>query len=314
MAVAPWLDATRSSSGGDGSGGYGTWPCWDCGARLDRANAAGAGRHSRGGVLAIALGIDVAATDHGHHRSVETRDTRLARPERERRHGQRARRLGDQPALLGREPDARRDLRLGDRDDVVEVRPQVLERPSPERLAARPVRDGPRNEVRLPADDLAAPQRFLRVGRQLRFDADHPDIRPQRLDRRRDAARQPAAADGQEDGREVGQVLDQLEADRALSRDDPVVVVGRDDGQPPVRGDRLGHPLALIAARPDDDHLGAVRFDPLALDPGCVGRHDHDGRDAEQRRGAGDALGVVARGVGDDAAGPLVGVSDAIVA
>ena len=45
----------------------------------------------------------------------------------------------------------------------------------------------------------------------------------------------------------------------------------------------------------DDDDLGAVGRDPFALDRRRVGRHDDDGRGAEQAGGAGDALGVVAR-------------------
>ena len=100
---------------------------------------------------------------------------------------------------------------------------------------------------------------------------------------------------GTSHGRQVGQVLDELEADRPLARDDPVVVERRDDRQAAFGGDRLGHLPPLLARVADDDDLGAVGRDPFALDRRRVGRHDDDGRGAEQPGGAGDALGVVAR-------------------
>ena len=58
---------------------------------------------------------------------------------------------------------------------------------------------------------------------------------------------------------------------------------------------------------PDDDDLGAVGLDPRPLERRRVRRHDDDRRRAEQPGGAGDALGVVARRVRDDAAGALRG-------
>ena len=92
------------------------------------------------------------------------------------------------------------------------------------------------------------------------------------LDRRGDAAGQPAAADRHEDGGDVGQVLGDLEPDGALAGDDPVVVVRRDDGEPALGGDALGDLLALLGRRADDDDLGAVGGDPVALD--AAGRRD----------------------------------------
>ena len=63
---------------------------------------------------------------------------------------------------------------------------------------------------------------------------------PERLHGGRDAAGQPAATDRDEDDREVRQVLDDLEADRALAGDDPVVVERRDDRQARARPRALG--------------------------------------------------------------------------
>ena len=58
---------------------------------------------------------------------------------------------------------------------------------------------------------------------------------------------------------------------------------------------------------PTTTTCGAVGLDPGPLQGRRIGRHDDDRRRAEEPRGAGDALGVVARRVRDHAAGPLLG-------
>ena len=156
------------------------------------------------------------------------------------------------------------------------------ERPDAEGLRPCPVGDGPRDELGLPADDLAGSQRVARVGGQLGLDADDPCVRSDRLDSCRDTAGEPAAADRDEDGRQVGQRLGDLEPDGALAGDDPVVVVGRDDRQAALGRDRFGDLLPLVARCPDRDDLGAVGGDPVALDRRRIGGHDDDRRDAEQ--------------------------------
>ena len=153
-----------------------------------------------------------------------------------------------------------------DRDDPVEVRAQVGEGPGAERLGPRAVGDRPRNVGGRPTDDRSGCQRCARIGRELGLDADDPNVRAQPLDRGRDTACQPAAADRHQDEPVVGQVLDDLEPDRALAGDDPVVVERRDDRQTALRGDGLGLCLALVGRGTDDDDLGAIGGDPLALD------------------------------------------------
>ena len=182
----------------------------------------------------------------------------------------------------------------------------MRERPRTERLRPRPVGDRPGHQLGRPAHDLAARQRVARVGGELGLDADDPGRRAERLDRHRDPARQPAATDRDEDDRDVRQVLDELEADRPLAGDDPIVVEGRDDLEPALGGELLGHPLALVAGRADDDDLGAIGRHPFALDRRRVGRHHDDRRRTEQARRSSDALGMVARRVGDDAAPELL--------
>ena len=181
------------------------------------------------------------------------------------------------------------------------------ERPFAERLGPRPVGDRPAHELGRPLDDPAGRERIPRVGRQLRFDADDPGARAEGVDGRRDTGCEPAAADRDEDRGDVRQVLDDLEAARALAGDDPIVVVRRDDREAALGRDPLGDDPALRACRPNDDDLGSVRGDTTRLELRRIGRHDDDRRRAEEPRRAGDALGVVAGRVGDHAAGPLVG-------
>ncbi len=181
----------------------------------------------------------------------------------------------------------------------------MRERADAERLRARAVRDRARNEVGRPSDDLAALERVAGVGRELGLDADDPGRGSQRPDRRRDAGGEAAAADRDEDGRHVRQVGNDLEPDRPLPGDDPIVVVWRDDRQAAFGGQPFGGRLALVARGADRDDLGPVGGDPLSLDGRGVRRHHHDRRRAEEASRPGDALGVVARRVGDDAAGTV---------
>ena len=76
----------------------------------------------------------------------------------------------------------------------------------------------------------------------------------------------PPPADRHDDRGHVRQVLGDLEPDRTLAGDDPVVVVRRDDREPAFGGDLLGPHAALIGGGPDGDDLRAVRGDALALD------------------------------------------------
>ena len=100
-----------------------------------------------------------------------------------------------------------------------------------------------------PTDDLATLERIARIGGELGFHADDPRARDERLDRHRDTTRESAAADRHEDQRDIRQVLGDLESDRALPGDDPIVVVRRDDGETPFRGDRLGPFPAFLRGR-----------------------------------------------------------------
>ena len=84
-----------------------------------------------------------------------------------------------------------------------------------------------------------------------RLDAVDPDARPPLLERGRHPRDQPAAADADDGHVDVGQVLEDLEADRAVAGDDERVVerVAVDEAlllaDPVERGERLVHGVAL---------------------------------------------------------------------
>ena len=139
--------------------------------------------------------------------------------------------------------------------------------------------------------------------------ADHPDAGVRGAQPGRDARGQPTAADRHHD--DVGrpaQLLDDLNADRALARDRAEVVErGHDRGAGVLgvlRGGRGG--VVVRVALDDQLHpLAAERADPLALLPGRGGGHVHPAAHAEAAARVRHALAVVARAGADGARRPL---------
>ena len=194
--------------------------------------------------------------------------------------------------------------RLGHGDDRIEVGPQMGERPRAERLRPRPVGDRARDELGRPANDLAALERIAGIGRQLRLHADHANARvggPRSPSRRRLPARRRRSARGPTARSGMSSTISRPTVPW------PAMIRSSSNGgmiaRPRCGRDLLRDPLALVAGGADDDDLGAVRGDALALDRRRIGRHDDHGRGAQQARGAGHALGVIAGRVGDDARG-----------
>ena len=216
--------------------------------------------------------------------------------------------------LLGDEPDRCRDLGLAGRSR--RRRAGARGGRSCRRadgLGAGAVRDraaGPRG---IPAHDPALAERILRVRRELGLDADDPGVRAQGANRDRDAAREPAAADRDEHGGEIRHVLRDLQPDRALAGDDPVVVVGRDR----ARGRRSAASRSAIASRSPLAVPTVMISAPSAstrarLIAGASAGMTIDGVDAEHPSRPGHALGVIARRVGDDPRACSASVNDEI--
>ena len=192
-----------------------------------------------------------------------------------------------------------------DGDDLVHEAAEMLERERAERVRAQAIGHRAAGLLGGPGDEAAALERLLGIGRELRLDADDARGRRQRLDRRGDAGRQPTTGDRHHDAGHAGQVLDDLEPARALAGDDGRVVVRLDHDQPALLDEAQREHVALLRVHAGELDLGAVALDALDLDARRVARHaDHRVR-AEQPRGTRHRLGVVARRVGDDAAGAL---------
>ena len=114
---------------------------------------------------------------------------------------------------------------------------------------------------------------------------------------------QAAAGDGSENEIDFGQGFNDFQAAGGLAGDDLAVVVGRDDDVAVLADEFVGFGQALAGGDADIDDLRAHGKRGGALDGGRVRGHHDDCLCADFARGVGDALGVVAAGVSDDAAG-----------
>src|SRR5690606_16601822 len=153
------------------------------------------------------------------------------------------------------EREAAQDLRVRDEDDVVHERAHVLQRVGPGGGRGEAVRDG---VDALEARGRAVAQRERHACRALGLDTDDADRGPERLDGGRDAGDEAAAPDRHDDDVGVGRVLEDLEADRALARDDVRVVERVDEREAVLAAQRL----ALLERLEDgavEGDVGAVR-------------------------------------------------------
>ena len=163
--------------------------------------------------------------------------------------------------------------------------------------------------------DHPAAERDKHGGHRCRLNADDLDVRAHGLDRDRNAADQSAAADGDDDLFHIGHLIQDLQPDGTLTRDDIGIVEGMGKGIALFPGKALRFPGGVVIDSRDQDDLGAVAPCRLHLQDGCALRHTDDRLDPETGGGQGDALGVVAGAAGDDAAGGLFGgeVADLVV-
>jgi hypothetical protein len=137
-------------------------------------------------------------------------------------------------------------------------------------------------------------------------DADNADGGALFLDGAGNAADEAASADGDDDGLEVGHLLQQLQADGALSGDDGVVIEGVEEDEAFGVAAAAGFIDGFVEIVAVEDDFGSV----------VAGRGDFDQRredgHADLRADAvlggviGDGLGMIAGGGGDDAAGAFV--------
>ena len=217
------------------------------------------------------------------------------------RRSKRARRLHDQARLLGRQAHAGRDLGLRDGHDAVEVGAQVGERSGPSacvRVPSAMVRETSAADHRRsrPAPATRGRRRRARAPRRSRGPTDRSAFT---------ATATPLASPPPPIGHEHG---GRSAMSSAISRPQvpwPAMMRSSSNGgmiaRPRSAAMRSATACRSALAGPTVTTSAPSVEDPGALDRRGVVRHDHDGRAAQQAGGAGDALGVVARRVGDDA-------------
>ena len=141
------------------------------------------------------------------------------------------------------------------------------------------------------------------------------DFGAQALDGERHPGDQPPAADRHDDGVHIGQLVQDLQPDGPLPRDDQFVVIRVDEGHAGLLLQFHRPVMGVVIGAPDQFHLGPQPLGALHFHQGrAVGHADH-AADAHAGGRQRHALGMVARRAGDDAFGPFFGceLADLIV-
>ena len=133
------------------------------------------------------------------------------------------------------------------------------------------------------------------------------DVRLDRLGRHRNAGDQAAAAHRHHQRVQLRHVFQHLQPERALARDHLGVVIGMDEGQPVAIGDGARRDIGLLQIVAFQDHGGAEIARVLDLGEGRGHRHHDGGGNAQPPGMIGDALGMIARAHGGDAALSFLG-------
>src|SRR5580700_4117905 len=198
------------------------------------------------------------------------------------------------------------DFILGHRNNVVHKLPDVLEVQRSYRLSAQPIGQCARDTFRGELNDLALAKTLLRVVGEFRFNADNFRGRSTEFERTGYSADEAASTYWHQDKLDVRTVLQNLQAGCSLASDDEFVVVRRHDGVTVLHREFFGllHPLAT--RRTDDDDFRAQGGRAVPLDLRRVPGHDDHGLHTHRPRGICNALSVIAAGVRNNAALPLL--------
>ena len=238
--------------------------------------------------------IDIAAGDQADHLLAD--DGQLV--EHGGGHADRARALGDELLLLNGGQDGRGNLVLGDRDDVVHVLLHQGEGGVAGVLDGDAVGKG---MDRIQGDLMALAMALEHAGGVEGLDAVDLYRGLELLDGEGHAGNQAAAADGHDDRVHIPHLLENLQADGALTGDDLVVVKGVDKGRAGLLLglDRGG--VGVVVGAVHQDHLGPQALGGLHFADGRrIGHIDHAPRPLPGG-GQRHALGMVAGAAGDDA-------------
>src|SRR3954447_7081701 len=240
------------------------------------------------------------AAGKDHHCSAGWRRALAVRGERNC-----ATRLADKVRIDGEFFDRGANLVFRHRDHAVDD-PLKMREGQRGRLRAQAVGNGPVAVLDGPVHPPTPLEAVGRIGSKLGLDPEDPDLRSPGLDRGADAGGQTPATDRYQHVLHVGQVVGDLQADRALPRDDVRMVEGRyQHAARPLQ--KLGRHLLALAGT-TQHHLRAVVTGGSHLDPWCLARHDDVRVGTEGGSGVSNGLGVITAGVCDYAA-RSIGVS-----
>ena len=259
---------------------------------LQRSHAA-AGDKAPGDDPGEDIHVDVAAGQDAHR--LFPLDGHLM--EQGRRHTDGARPLGHQLLFLHQREDRGSDLVLADGDHVIHILLGQGEGQVAGMLHRNAVGKGGGG---IQGDLLALFAALGHTGGVGRLYAVHLDIGVQALDGKGHAGDQTAAADGDDHRFGIGQLLQHLQTDRPLPRNDLLIVKGVDQGGPGLLLDlqRLG--IGVVIGPLYQTDLRPQAAGGLHLAQGGPVRHTYGAADAHFCGRQGHALGVVARAAGDD--------------
>ena len=242
--------------------------------------------------------IDVAARDQAD--GLFAGQGQLTEESRRHRSGPGA--LGHQLLVFHQREDGRGNLVLADRDHIVHV---LLHHPVGG-FAGGFHRDAVRKGIHpIQRLVLMVVERPGHAGSPRRLHAVDLDLRPQALDGKSHAGDQPAAAHRHDDRIHVGQLVQNLQSDGSLPRNDQLVIVGVDEGHAGFLLQFHRPVVGVVVGALDQLHLGSQPLGAFHLHDGGAVRHADHTADAHAGGRQGYPLGVVARRTGNDALGAL---------
>ena len=144
-------------------------------------------------------------------------------------------------------------------------------------------------------------KRAVHAGCALGLHAVDLDVGLQALDGEGHAGNESAASHRHDDGVHIGQLVENFEADGALTGNDLLVVVGVDEGHARFFLQFHGLVVGIVVGTGHEADLRTEVLGVLNLHDGRAVRHTDDALDAAAGSGQRHALCVVARRAGDDA-------------
>ena len=205
--------------------------------------------------------------------------------------------LGDQLLILDKGEDRRSGFVLADGHDIIHVLLNHLEGGLARILHGDTIREGRDAVEGLPLMIAVSIEHTRRTGRLHTIDL---ALRAEALDREGDTGDQSAATDRHDDRVHILELVEDLETDRALTRDDRIIIVRMDEGHARLLLELDGLIMRIVVGAFHEADLRAEPLRALDLHDRRTIRHADDALDAHLRRREGHALCVIAGAAGHD--------------